>query len=650
MLFLNSVRVAPGVRSALAVACVLALSGAGMAQAQDGVEPVVVTASRMPQLLQTAPIGATVITSEQIQRSGVVDANEAIRKLAGVPYKSDLGGGREYSLDIRGFGGNTDQNTVVMVDGIRVSENELAPARLTAIPLEMIDRIEIIRGGSSVMWGEGASAGVINVILKHPEGDVSRGNVSAAVASFGGRDVTAFGQWARDHLALDASVKRVRSDGFRDNGAYAQDVADVGLQWADMGWQWRAQVQQENQKARLPGSISITEYLANRRQSDQMADYANNQQTRYTSSLSYQWADWLFQLDAGHRVRNVKYVAWGGPEVSSNRRQSQISPRVAYKALAGEAEIKAVFGLDWQGWDFDQSAYWNSGLETGVQDNRAAYIQTEALLSTKTRISLGWREERVRKSGEVPGSVSYDRRDTLHAGELGVNQTLAQGWDVYGRLASSYRLPNVDENRSTPNGAQLLPQESSDREVGLKWMSGMDSATVRYFRQNTINEISYLSAPIYANANLDPTRRRGVEVEGRWYPVKSVGLTLTWQQLTAKYRAGPNEGKEMTLVAPHSATVRASYQIDDHNSVDVGAQYLASMRNGNDDDSLCSSRVPSSNLIDARYAWTDRVWTIAVSGANLADKKGYNYSYGCVGSAIYPYAGRSVRFFASRQF
>lgn len=130
MLYLNSVRQAPGRRVAV-VCAIVALCGARatptlgqVADSPAALEPVVVTATRVPQPLRTAPIGATLITAEQIQRSGVTDANEAIRKLGGVAGRTDLSNGREYTLDLRGFGEAADRNLVVLVDGIRLSENE----------------------------------------------------------------------------------------------------------------------------------------------------------------------------------------------------------------------------------------------------------------------------------------------------------------------------------------------------------------------------------------------------------------------------------------------------------------------------------------------------------------------------------------------
>lgn len=653
MLFLNSVRVAPGVRSALAVACGLALSGAGMAQAQDGVEPVVVTASRMPQLLQTAPIGATIITAEQIARSGVADVNEAIRKLGGVAAKADLNNGRENALDLRGFGDASSQNLVVLVDGIRVSENENAQARLTSLPLDMVDRIEIVRGGSSVLWGEGASAGAINIILKKNAGDVRAANVSASVGSFGTQDWSAAGQWGLGKAAVDFSAKRVRNDGARDHSAYKQDVLGGGVQWHDQDLDAGVRLIREHQDANLPGGLMLDQYRSNPRTAPTPQDFAATDETRLLFNTAYRFANWTAQLDMGQRTRDASFL-YSGSMSGASSTQSQITPRLVHDAHLPFADVKTVLGADWQGWDFDANGYY--GLESGNQENRAGFIQSEWALKSQTRLSAGWREEHVRKQGAVSSaSVDYDRHDKLHAGEFGINQTLVPGLDVYGRMASSYRLPNVDENRVTQNNMPLLPQRNSDREVGVKWAQGGNFLTVRHFVQRTVNEIGWHSdysvTPFYGwNENIDPAKRRGMELEGKLVLSSKWTANVTWQQLTARYTSGANAGKDIVLVAPHTATARMGYRIDDQQTLDVGAQYLAQMRLGNDEDNTCSNRVPSSMLLDARYAWSDHVWTVALSGTNLADKKGYNVAYGCSNPYVYPYVGRSLKATVSRRF
>lgn len=661
MSFQIAVPTAPGVRSAIAVAC-FSFSLPTLAQPMMGspgvasLEPVVVSASRLPQLLRSAPIGATVITAEQIQRAGVVDANEAVRKLGGLPARSDLNNGRDPKIDLRGYGDSSSQNVVVLVNGVRISENELAGARLSSIPLDRIDRIEIIRGGASVLWGEGASAGVINVILKQGASTEGVGRLMAALESFDGHELLASGHKAHGPVSVDGSARRVRSEGHRDNGRFRQDVGSLGVQWREGAWHAGWRVQSEDQASGLPGNLSADVARRQPRSTTTPDDHGSLGEVRQQAQIGWQSQAWSWQVDAGHRERDAKahFVSFGSGETVASSVQKQVTPRVSWHGPVQGIEVRLTGGLDWQDWTFEKLD--EGKRETGAQTNHAHFFHAELDAPTGTRVSVGARRERVSKAGDFPGKDSwglaaakYDRDDRLHAEELGVSQALAERWSVYLRASTSYRLANVDENRSTPGQQALKPQRNRDREVGVKWGQGAESATVRYFEQRTRDEILYVEN---ANTNIDPTRRRGVEAEARVQLLPSVNLLATVQQLTAVYTAGPNAGKSMVLVSPRSATLRASWRIDDQNRLEVGAQYLASARYDGDQSNTCSMRVPSATLLDARYAWMQAGWTVALSGHNLTDRQGWNYGYSgsCGMPSVYPYAGRSWRLSASRAF
>lgn len=657
MFFLISVPKVPGVRSAVAVACgvcfgSVAAQSATTADAGATLEPVVVSASRMPELLRSAPIGATVITAEQIQRSGVVDANEAVRKLGGVPGRIDLQGGRDLRLDLRGFGDTADQNLVVMVDGIRISENEQATARLSSIPLDRIDRIEIVRGGSSVLWGEGASAGVINVILKQGASADGSGRVMAAVESDDGHEVLASGERSFGPVTVDGSVRRVRTDGYRDNSQLRQDVGSLGLQWAQGPWRasWRAQ--HDDQATGLPGALTRDQAQRDPRQTTKPDDRGSVGETRHQAQLAWQSAVWRWQVDAGQRERDV-HSLYSGSTLHTSSRQSQVAPRVSWHDQVAGIDLRLTGGLDWQEWTYDSVGYGN--LEKGNQHNRAHYAHADAGLPTGTRVSVGWRREDINKQSKLAGysPLRYSRDDDLHAAELGVSQSLTNQWALYLRGATSYRLPSVDENRYTPGQQALKPQRNRDREIGVKWGKGAEWATVRYFVQRTRDEIAFDNVS-YNNVNIDPVRRRGVEAEVHVQVLPRLSLAATAQQLTAVHTEGANAGMAVVLVSPRSATVRANWQVDDHQSVEVGAQFLASARYSSDTANTCGMRVPSSTLFDARYAWKQLDWTVALTVNNLFDRLGANLGYAsgstCGNATVYPYAGRNWRLSVNRAF
>lgn len=650
MFSLNSVPQAPGLRSALAVACGVALSWGHLAQAADEVlQPVVVTASRMPQLLQSMPVGATVITAAQIERSGVSDANEAIRKLGGIVGKSDLFGGREYALDLRGYGDAASANTVVLVDGMRISENEQLTARLSAIPLDQIERIEIVRGGNAVLWGEGATSGVINVILKQGARARSQSRVTASVASFGGQDLQVSTSQNLGSVVLDASVQRVRSDGYRDHSTFKQDTANVGLQFGQGGFTQRFRFQQEGQSAEWPGDLTFAQYAQNPRMAkpSSLNSHSRNDEGRFSSNTELKQGDLTWQLDVASRGRSYLSNSFAR-DVST----LQATPKVSYQSQQGDLGLAGVMGLDLQSWRLMTPEAF--GADLANQRNAAVFAQGQVDLPTQTKVVVGLRRERVHKDDVPTYSSAYVQRRNLTASELGLNQALSAQASVYGRLARSYRLGNVDDNGYTPPGeVPLRPQISRDKEVGLRWSDPTFKGTARVFRQDNVDEIMYAPSPIDGvsyNLNADPTRKQGVELEGHWSVSDALELHATWQRLDASYRAGANAGKQQVLVAPLSSTLRASYRFNEHHLLEAGVQHLAAMRFGNDQSNECSNRIPTSSLFDARYAWSDQDWTVSLAGTNLGNQVGYNYGYRCATGALYPEPGRAFKATVSRRF
>src|SRR3954452_24255777 len=153
----------------------------------------VVTATRFAEAAQSLPMGVSVVTAEQIQASGATTINEALMRIMGVVGRQDFFGGGDYSLDLRGFGATADNNQVVIVDGLRFSEADLGGTRLAGIPIESVERIEVLRGSGAVLYGEGATGGVIIITTKAGIGKERRNSASvyAGAGTFASRDLRA---------------------------------------------------------------------------------------------------------------------------------------------------------------------------------------------------------------------------------------------------------------------------------------------------------------------------------------------------------------------------------------------------------------------------------------------------------------------------
>jgi iron complex outermembrane recepter protein len=651
MFFLNSVRVAPGVPSAVAFAacvavCSLAMPGsAWSAEPVSTLEPVVVTATRAETPLQLAPVGATIVTALDMQRAGVQDANEAVRRLGGVAARTDLSGGRDHSLSPRGYGATADMNLVVLIDGIRANEAQLVSARLSAIPIDQIERIEIVRGGQSVLWGAGASAGVINVILKQGRPKGLHGLASVAIESFDGVDGSLSLSQAWDKVWVEANAKRLNTKGYRDNGDYHQEVD--GLQVSGLLGEVRlhARAQQERQTSGLPGYLTFQQFAQNPRQSRTPSDHGLTDETQVSGGLSWQGQAWGAKFDIASRSRHSA-AYYSGYDIAWDSHTDLASPAVTYRTRwDGIGSLEAVAGLDWQRWSLTNTGYGQFSEQT----NQALFTQLNWNLVSKTRVNMGLRHETADSATAYSGFSTYDHQDHLHAWELGVSQTVWPHTDVYGRVARSYRLATADEYGYTATFAPLRPQYNRDAELGVKWSEAGKSATLRWFRQGTVDEIDY--DPIArANANLPALRRRGLELDARWVWSGGWSAQLTAQALTAKFTDGPLAGKQVPLVANRTATARVSHEFNEQHSVSLGAQYLSAIRFNDDVDNTCARRIPSSTLLDARYQWTDQVWTASLGVTNLADRSVYNMAYKCSFGALYPEAGRVWRATLSRRF
>jgi iron complex outermembrane receptor protein len=182
-------------------------------------DKVVVSAQRLPgepESLARIPTNVTIITAEEIARSSAETVQELLKSEAGFVAYDQVGNGVQSVVDLRGFFlGNA---TSVLVDGVRVNEPNDNFASLELLPpLEDIERIEIIRGGASTIYGEGAFAGVINVITKKGESAKPAVTLSSSFGSFETQRHHITGRGRHKDFNYYLGFARNLSDGFRDN-------------------------------------------------------------------------------------------------------------------------------------------------------------------------------------------------------------------------------------------------------------------------------------------------------------------------------------------------------------------------------------------------------------------------------------------------
>jgi iron complex outermembrane receptor protein len=628
-----------------AAAAAAALPLFAFAQSTITLPPSVVTATRFPENSQSLPFGVSVITAEEIERSGAATVNEALMRVLGVIGRQDFYGGGEYNLDLRGFGSSADNNQVVIVDGIRMSEADLSGTRLAGIPIESVERIEVLRGSGAVLYGEGATGGVIVITTKAGAGK-SRPNsasVYAGAGTYNLRDLranaTVGSTVGSNGLSLDASAQKRDSDNHRDNFRSKAEAESLTGQWSGDAGRLGLRYSQDELDTGLPGSLTAAQYVANPRQTTTPNDHANIRNSRTSAFGETQLANWQLAFDAGTRDKKLRSVSGGFP-YDFDIKADDWSVRARNDMKIGSARNLLLVGVDHLHWTRDVLGDFGS---TARQTSRAWYLKDDVTLASGTRIGLGWRTEHARKDN----TNALDGVDaTQHAWELGVSQPFAGGITGYARVGRSFRFANVDEFSFTSPSAVLAPQTSRDAEVGARWTHAQGQVEARLYRSDLTDEIGFdPNAPgpfgfPGANVNFDPTRRQGAELDARQQVASNLGLRVNAQVREATFRAGPYAGKDVPLVPRQTLAVRADWTPVAQHHVSGGVQWVSSQHP--DFDNAC--RMPAYTTADVRYAYEWKQAELSVGVANLFDRKYFTQAFRCVGgetSAIYPEPGRA---------
>jgi iron complex outermembrane receptor protein len=649
---------APAIKP-LALACAFSLSIAASAFSQDGAIPsVVITGPRFPSAPTLAPIGATVITQDYIRSAGAADVNQAIRKIGGVFGRQSLDSSPDFALDMRGFGVNSSQNMVIMVDGVRLNENELAATVLSTIPIDTVDRIEITRGGGSVLYGEGATGGVIRIFTRKPGGAGAHGSVFAEAGQFNQRDGRATLNYNVGDVALDAAVGNQSTDNYRANSDFKQTNFSGGMQLAYQDGRVGLRAEGARQDSRFPGSLKLAQFQADPRQTTTPNDFGSLDTDRVTAFVEHHVGNLDLAADLSHRERGVKatYVSsFGTTNLAYTARQTQFSPRLRQLATVGGMLNELVAGIDLIRWQRKTTSDFSTA--DARQDSKAIYLRDEMRFDQAHdgRLAVGARHELFDKDFVDPlafNPAPESGAQALNAWELQASYKLLPKLEAYARAGQSYRVANVDENGYRVSFGMLAPQTSHDVELGATFGDSARQLSARVFRHNLRNELFYdptQNGGFGANTNLDPTRRQGVEIDAEAQLAPAWRVVAHLQHLDARFTEGPNAGREMVLVPKNMLTTRVVWAPGDGQSADLGAQWVDTQRYGGDFANTCDGRIPSYTTVDARYARKLGAWELALSGLNLADRQYFSNAFSCK-AAIYPSNGRQLKLSARYDF
>lgn len=593
-----------------------------LADAQQALEipPLVVT--RATPIQQTTPASVKVIDRKQIEASGASALVDVLRGQAGLQIRDTLGDGNRVGVSLRGFGENAANNTLVLVDGRRLNNPSLQGPDLNSVPLANIERIEILRGAGTVLYGDQAVGGVINIITRQP-----KDNEAYVESSIGSHDLEAYRGHVYQQLGAGfsayASGEARNSDGYRDHNNASYDDAFLRLRHDHEGGHALYEYQSIDDELKFPGYLTEPERRADRKASYVANDNGWNDSNTQVHRLALQQSlnDWLTaDLDYSHRDSDGK-GAYGAWLFTEGTRVETFSPR-----LSGHFD-SSLGRSDWLlGHDHTQSDYEYSTNTQFRQTMRDWYGQLTQPLSHSVSLTAGYRSSEAEDRNKGLNKTHTDREGSS---SLGLN------WQVDGQLRAFIkredvlRWANVNENAWTSNGVNFLkPQTGASWEGGLEWQDGVQRYQATLYRLDLTDELMYDPlAPNSkswngrgANINLDKTRRDGLLLEAERQLTQRISVGGQYSFTDSEYRDGNYQGNEVPWVSRHSASAHVSYLIFPGlkgylESEYTGARYLSS------DNAQAMPREGGYTLFNAALSYDYQQFTSKLRVNNLTGKR-----------------------------
>ena len=635
----------------LALAAVFPSSAFAQATPQNLIQPVSelketrVTATRFSEPDTALAFGVSVITAAEIKNAGVSTVNEAVSKLLGVPARLDFFGSGNSTLDLRGFGSTANSNQVIVLDGLRLNEADLSSPSLSGIAIDSIERIEVLRGNGAVLYGEGATGGVIVITTKSGKGAERKNSaqLSASVGSYGLRDASASATLTGGGFSLDVTANQRQADNHRDNFKSKIDGLSATGQWQNDWLRLGLRYGRDDLQSGLPGSLTAKQYEANPKQTVNPLNTGRIEGERSGVFAEANLGNWQLGIDAGKRTK--KYTS-SSPfftfkyDVDASTMGLRLRNEMKGQSFANTF----IFGIDNNVWERRIAGAFGSVAKANTN---AVYAKNDvAVLDTGTRFSLGLRQETLRKNLDAPATLVESRQQ---AWDIGIVQPLAGDLAIFGRMGRSFRLPNADEFSFTTPNTPIKPQTSVDKEIGLRLNSNATKAELRFYRSDISNEIGFDPGIVNANSfsgfganvNFDPTQRQGVELEVKHGFGPAVDLRANAAIRRATFKSGVYAGKDVPLTPRQTLAIWSDWRFAEKQILSAGIQWVSTQR----PDFANACTMPSYATLDARYAYKFANAEFAIGATNLANSKYYSQAFRCtagVTNGIYPDAGRAV--------
>jgi vitamin B12 transporter len=588
------------------------------------IDPIVISATKTEQSLKETTANVNIITAQEIEEKHYTTVTEALNSLSGISFTSNGGLGTTTSVYVRGF---DSKRVLVLIDGIRYND----PTGLSGAPFEHlmitdIERIEVVKGAQSGVWGADASAGVINIITKSAQKGL-HGTLTGEYGSFNTKKYGINASYATDNYYFKASSAVVDTDGFSaqaPKGVNLDTLEDDGYKNTTTSFKAGYSINETNKidfvhtiidaKSNYDGCDKL--YPATCTATEKANSTAFKSSTNDTfSSLNFNHIDSFNEVNFYAKRSTFEREYTENSHYDGNVNEYGLTSKIPYQ----QSDF-VVLGADYKRFEHLNSINKNYTNKGFFATNSNTFNDTTTLT------------ESIRAD-------AYDAFNDKTTGKIGVKHHLNQDFYVSSNYGTAYNIPTA-YNLYAPaslygpiGNINLTPEstKSFDASVGYK------GVVLTYF-YNTINDMIDFDMNTYTYNNIKgESTLKGYEAEYKKEVLPKTLLSLNYTHLSAKDK----DGKDLARRAKENLKFGIDYYGVEKLHFGIFGEYAGTRYDKLDQKGGQTGRYTVANGV-VNYDLTDSIQLYGKID-NIADKY-YQTVDGYATSPRAYYAGMEVSF------
>ncbi|MEE8389009.1 MAG: TonB-dependent receptor [Acidiferrobacterales bacterium] len=456
-------------------------------------EEIIVTAARSAQTADEALASVSVINRKDIENSQAATVTELLRLEAGIDIARTGGPGQQTSLFLRG--GNSD-HALVLIDGVRVSSGTTGSFPWEKISLQQIERIEIVRGPRSVLYGSEAISGVIQIFTRRSDRATARLDLGS-FGTHGASAATSFGDKLKMHLSADyRAATGFSATNPNSGGSYDPDNDGYTIRSISVG-----------ARSRLSDKSNVDFSLWTTRSSDEFDSGTHksaNQIARFRLTTT-QSENWSHTLILGNIVDDLTTASAFPSRIITRRDTAEWQHDLS---LGKATTVTAGLSYANENASNDSAPFNNQIANTG-------FFADWRYAAGANDLELGLRRDI---------HSAFGQHDT---GQIAWGRKFSRQWRLFASYGTAFKAPDQNELYHPGFGgwfagnSALLPETSVSSEIGLRFRKDKNvSAKASIYTTEVTNLIAYQGTNNQA-INISRTRLQGIETEyshrfGKW--------------------------------------------------------------------------------------------------------------------------------------